>query len=55
MSQIMAPIDAIMREPPNVWLTSFYGFDPGNWGFLVSAPTARDAVSSVVVSRVHWS
>ena len=21
MSQIMAPIDAIMREPPNVWLT----------------------------------
>ena len=34
MSQIMAPIDAIMREPPNVWLTSFYGFNSGNWGFL---------------------
>lgn len=34
MSGMMLPIDAIERDPPNVWLTSFYGFDPGNWGYL---------------------
>lgn len=24
----------IAAEPPNVWLTSFYGFSPETWGFL---------------------
>ena len=31
---MMDPLDAIRRDPPNVWLTSFYGFDPGSWGYL---------------------
>src|SRR5687768_10910409 len=31
---IMTPQEAIERDPPNVWLTSFYGFAPRNWGFL---------------------
>lgn len=31
---MMDPLDAINRDPPNVWLTSFYGFDPGSWGYL---------------------
>ena len=30
----MTPIEAIEASPPNVWLTSFYGFDPSRWGFL---------------------
>ncbi|WP_375599631.1 hypothetical protein [Devosia sp. Naph2] len=33
-SDIMSPMQAIYREPPNVWLTSFYGFRPEKWGFL---------------------
>jgi len=28
------PFAAIESDPPNVWLTSFYGFAPRNWGFL---------------------
>lgn len=31
---MMDPLDAIRRDPPNVWLTSFYGFDPSSWGYL---------------------
>lgn len=31
---IMTPLEAIERDPSNVWLTSFYGFAPRNWGFL---------------------
>lgn len=31
---IMTPYQAITSDPPNVWLTSFYGFDPASWGFL---------------------
>jgi hypothetical protein len=31
---IMTPLEAIQSDPPNVWLTSFYGFAPRNWGFL---------------------
>lgn len=31
---MMDPLDAILRDPPNVWLTSFYGFDPASWGYL---------------------
>jgi len=31
---MMDPLEATGRDPPNVWLTSFYGFDPGNWGYL---------------------
>lgn len=39
----MDPIEAIMADPPNVWLTSFYGFDPGNWGYLgFSTPAQRN-------------
>ncbi len=30
----MFPMDAIYSDPPNVWLTSFYGFRPEGWGFL---------------------
>ncbi len=32
--ELMAPMEAIYTEPPNVWLTSFYGFGPEEWGFL---------------------
>ena len=40
---MMDPIDAIMADPPNVWLTSFYGFDPGSWGYLgFSTPAQRN-------------
>lgn len=31
---MMTPIEAIEGVPTNVWLTSFYGFDPSRWGFL---------------------
>lgn len=31
---LMSPQEAIECDPPNVWLTSFYGFAPRNWGFL---------------------
>lgn len=31
---LMFPMEAIYSDPPNVWLTSFYGFGPWNWGFL---------------------
>lgn len=30
----MTPYEAITANKPNVWLTSFYGFDPSKWGFL---------------------
>ncbi|MBX9614460.1 MAG: hypothetical protein K2X25_02580 [Caulobacteraceae bacterium] len=30
----MFPMEAIKADPPNVWLTSFYGFRPEEWGFL---------------------
>ncbi|WP_273147515.1 hypothetical protein [Oceanicaulis alexandrii] len=31
---IMSPKEAIEASPPNVWLTSFYGFNPEFWGML---------------------
>ena len=31
---LMSPFDAIASDPPNVWLTSFYSFQPRNWGFF---------------------
>lgn len=30
----MTPFEALETSPPNVWLTSFYGFNPSAWGFL---------------------
>tara|TARA_R110000868_G_scaffold63841_5_gene192211 strand:+ start:1410 stop:2363 length:954 start_codon:yes stop_codon:yes gene_type:complete len=30
----VSPWEAIKSTPPNVWLTSFYGFSPSAWGFL---------------------
>ncbi len=33
-TDLMFPMQAINSKPPNVWLTSFYGFGPWNWGFL---------------------
>ncbi|MGG7536159.1 hypothetical protein [Rhizobium sp. 12,4] len=33
-TDLMFPMGAIYADPPNVWLTSFYGFGPWNWGFL---------------------
>lgn len=32
--ELMFPIEAIRSDPPNVWLTSFYGFGPEEWGLL---------------------
>ena len=37
----MDPLDAIHRDPPNVWLTSFYGFDPASWGYLGFSTSAQ--------------
>lgn len=31
---LMFPMEAIRADPPNVWLTSFYGFRPEEWGLL---------------------
>ncbi|MBZ9703241.1 MULTISPECIES: hypothetical protein [unclassified Mesorhizobium] len=31
---LMSPMEAIYSDPPNVWLTSFYGFRPEEWGLL---------------------
>lgn len=31
---LLNPLAAIERDPPQVWLTSFYGFDPDKWGVL---------------------
>lgn len=33
-SDLMFPMEAIKSNPPNVWLTSFYGFRPEEWGLL---------------------
>lgn len=33
-SGLMFPMEAITSDPPNVWLTSFYGFRPETWGYL---------------------
>jgi hypothetical protein len=33
-TDLMFPMEAIRSNPPNVWLTSFYGFRPESWGFL---------------------
>lgn len=38
---IMSPMEAISTDPPNVWLTSFYGFGPEGWGFLGFADEER--------------
>ncbi len=32
--ETMFPMQAIRSAPPNVWLTSFYGFRPEEWGLL---------------------
>ncbi|NKK43484.1 hypothetical protein [Rhizobium leguminosarum] len=41
-TNLMFPMEAIYAAPPNVWLTSFYGFGPWNWGFLgFTQETAR--------------
>lgn len=32
--ELPGPLDIISAEHPDVWLTSFYGFAPRNWGFL---------------------
>jgi hypothetical protein len=31
---MMTPLECIECDPPNVWLTSFYGFAPELWGLL---------------------
>jgi hypothetical protein len=40
-SDLMFPMEAIKSDPPNVWLTSFYGFNPEGWGFLGFADEGR--------------
>lgn len=30
----LLPVEQIQATPPNVWLTSFYGFAPDIWGFI---------------------
>lgn len=38
---LMFPMEAIKADPPNVWLTSFYGFRPEEWGLLGFTDTGR--------------
>ena len=38
---MMSPDEAIHAEPPNVWLTAFYGFTPERWGFLGFSSTGQ--------------
>lgn len=38
---LMFPMEAIKADPPNVWLTSFYGFRPEEWGLLGFTDEAR--------------
>ena len=33
-NDLMSPMEAITAELPNVWLTSYYGFRPEDWGLL---------------------
>lgn len=40
-TELMFPMEAIKSDPPNVWLTSFYGFRPEEWGFLGFADETR--------------
>ncbi|MFN3817378.1 hypothetical protein [Blastomonas sp.] len=40
---MLNPVAAIESEPPDVWLTSYYGYDPENWGLLAfTKPEDRD-------------
>lgn len=41
--QLMSPLESIERDPPNVWLTSFDGFGPEEWGFIGFANEAHRA------------
>ena len=38
---MMSPFEAITADPPNVWLTNFYGFTPDKWGFLGFTSTGQ--------------
>ena len=40
-SDLMFPMEAMKSDPPNVWLTSFYGFQPDEWGFVGFADPGR--------------
>lgn len=40
-SDLMFPMEGIKSDSPNVWLTSFYGFRPEEWGFLGFADDTR--------------
>ena len=39
--KLIDPLAAIDGEQPQVWLTSFYGFSPQNWGFLGFASDSK--------------
>ncbi|WP_129218890.1 GIY-YIG nuclease family protein [Lichenibacterium ramalinae] len=34
LREAASPLAQVLADPPNVWLTSFYGFTPETWGFL---------------------
>lgn len=34
LNPLLHPLAALEMRPPQVWLTSYYGFDPANWGML---------------------
>ncbi|KJC62167.1 hypothetical protein UP10_01980 [Bradyrhizobium sp. LTSPM299] len=36
--ELMHPLASIYSDPPNVWLTSFYGFRPEEWGLIGFTP-----------------
>jgi len=31
---LMSPMEAVLSDPSQVWLTSYFGFTPEDWGFL---------------------
>lgn len=40
---VLDPQAAILRKPPDVWLTSYYGFDPETWGLVTFTDPADRA------------
>ena len=47
VSDLIKPSDAIQHDPPHVWMTSYFGFTPEDWGYLsFSDPGRVDHVKS---------
>lgn len=41
MDDMMTPMEAILSDPSQVWLTSYFGFTPEDWGFFSFTDKSR--------------